>query len=314
MVNSPALCGVTVKLCVTTEETLTVDETELAGRAEVGDAANPGSLVAAECPSASRRRTSARGVTLSPSVMGSRSSEVVKVAANVGMATAKRQNSTAPPTREPRAPVVAQMVFFHNSLSILPRPVLSVDAPGASVRSPSGRRRMDNGTGFCSGENGAPDTDSARCRGKAEPSRGGSRRSVLGNRRRCGQASGMSEPAIARIKQLLATAEPAELGPGPRADVKSEAGTELRNWMPCSPKPNFRPRSSNSFARWSCSGTIISTRRTPSRKALRTPTAVSFMPSCTGANQMRGTRSTGGDGWAHHPAFPEIARRVERCW
>ncbi|MFO1511336.1 MAG: hypothetical protein U1F83_00215 [Verrucomicrobiota bacterium] len=33
----------------------------------------------------------------------------------------------------------------------------------------------------------------------------------------------MSEPALTRIKQLLATAEPAELGPGPRAGVMSES-------------------------------------------------------------------------------------------
>jgi hypothetical protein len=38
----------------------------------------------------------------------------------------------------------------------------------------------------------------------------------------------MSEQVIAQIKQLLATAEPAELGPGPRADVLSESALNAR--------------------------------------------------------------------------------------
>ena len=38
----------------------------------------------------------------------------------------------------------------------------------------------------------------------------------------------MSEQAIAQIKQLLATAEPAELGPGPRAEVLSESALNTK--------------------------------------------------------------------------------------
>jgi len=47
--------------------------------------------------------------------------------------------------------------------------------------------------------------------------------SVLGNCRHCRQASSVSDQTIGEIKQLLITAGPAELGPGPRAGVLSEA-------------------------------------------------------------------------------------------
>ena len=48
-------------------------------------------------------------------------------------------------------------------------------------------------------------------------------RYVLGNGRRSRQAFGMPEQTISQIKELLVTDESAELGPGPRAGVLSEA-------------------------------------------------------------------------------------------
>jgi hypothetical protein len=57
---------------------------------------------------------------------------------------------------------------------------------------------------------------------------------VLGNNRPCRQAFRMSDETIARIKQLLATNELAELGPGPRVGVLSEAALDgqFEAWLP----------------------------------------------------------------------------------
>ena len=134
-------------------------------------------------------------------------------------------------------------------------------------------------------------------------------RSVLGKRRCDYQAVGMSAPVVAEFGKLLATAAPAELGPGPRAGVQSEAALNLtledlfrRTKLPSAPQPLIRSLLLLWHDHLDAAHTLAQGIETADGSFVH---AIMHRREPDAWNSKYWWRRVG-----HHPAFPEIARRV----
>ena len=119
----------------------------------------------------------------------------------------------------------------------------------------------------------------------------------------------MSEQVIARIRQLFATPEPAELGPGPRSGVQSESELSLTldSLLGETKLPPGRQQLIRSLVLlWhdhlDASHTISQGIETADGSFLH---AIMHRREPDASNSKYWWRRVG-----HHPAFPEIARRV----